>query len=54
MWVNPESAADDDSLVYYNLTKGGDEMGSGPMTIYVNAIELTNYVWFHFLNNQKN
>jgi len=46
MWLEPTSYADDDALVYYNLTKGGIEMGSGPMVVYDNAIEFTNYAWF--------
>jgi len=48
MWLEPSSEADDDALVYYNLTKGGIEMGSGPMVVYDNAIEFTNYVWFPY------
>jgi len=49
-WTDPETLAENDALVYYNLTKGGIEMGSGPMVIYVNALEFTNYVWFHWPN----
>jgi len=46
MYLEPTSMADDDALIYYNLTKGGDLMGSGPMVIYDNALEFTNYAWF--------
>jgi len=35
-----------DTLLYYNLTKGGVEMGSGPMPLDENAVNMTNYVWF--------
>eukprot|EP00456_Euglypha_rotunda_P020621 TRINITY_DN17952_c0_g1_i8.p1 TRINITY_DN17952_c0_g1~~TRINITY_DN17952_c0_g1_i8.p1 ORF type:complete len:209 (+),score=35.17 TRINITY_DN17952_c0_g1_i8:106-732(+) len=48
MWIEPTSLADDDALLYYNLTKGGVEMGSGPMVIWENAIEFTNYVWYNW------
>jgi len=45
-WLDPETLAFEDAVVYYNLTKGGIELGSGPMVFYTNAIYLTNYVWF--------
>jgi len=47
-YYDPETLAFDDALVYYNLTKGGIELGSGPMVIWENAIEFTNYVWYNW------
>jgi len=44
-WNNEEQEIWD-TLLYYNLTKGGVEMGSGPMPLDENAINMTNYVWF--------
>jgi len=44
-WNDPEEEIWD-TLLYYNLTKGGVEMGSGPMPLDMNAINMTNYVWF--------
>jgi hypothetical protein len=48
MYTDPENLEEYDAVVYYNLTKGGDEFGSGPMVIYGNALEFTNYVWNHW------
>jgi len=45
-WNDPETLAQWDALLYYNLTKGGLLLGSGPMVVGENAIEFTNYVWF--------
>jgi hypothetical protein len=45
MW-NTEEEEIWDSLLYYNLTKGGVEMGSGPMALDENSVNMTNYVWF--------
>jgi hypothetical protein len=45
MWNTPEEEIWD-ALLYYNLTKGGVEMGSGPMALDMNAVNMTNYVWF--------
>jgi len=49
-WVtvqwNTEEGEIWDALLYYNLTKGGVEMGSGPMALDENAVNMTNYVWF--------
>jgi len=45
MWNDPEEEIWD-TLLYYNLTKGGVEMGSGPMPLDMNSINMTNYVWF--------
>jgi len=47
-YLDPETLAFDDALVYYNLSKLGVEMGSGPMVIWENAIEFTNYVWYNW------
>lgn len=44
-WNDPEGNIWD-ALLYYNLTKGGVEMGSGPMPIDANGVNMTNYVWF--------
>jgi hypothetical protein len=44
-WNNPEGEIWD-TLLYYNLTKGGVEMGSGPMPLDENSVNMTNYVWF--------
>jgi hypothetical protein len=44
-WNNEEEEIWD-TLLYYNLTKGGVEMGSGPMPLDENAVNMTNYVWF--------
>jgi hypothetical protein len=44
-WNDPEEEIWD-TLLYYNLTKGGVEMGSGPMPLDMNSINMTNYVWF--------
>jgi len=45
MWNTPEEEIWD-ALLYYNLTKGGVEMGSGPMALDENSVNMTNYVWF--------
>jgi hypothetical protein len=44
-WNNEEEEIWD-TLLYYNLTKGGVEMGSGPMPLDENSVNMTNYVWF--------
>lgn len=34
------------AIMYYNLTKGGVIMGSGPMPLDEGSVNMTNYVWF--------
>jgi hypothetical protein len=53
-WTDPENLAEYEAMVYYNLTKGGVEMGSGPMVVYENALAFTNWIWFHWNKTTSN